>query len=132
MALSKGLAGVIADQTRISSTHNAILSYAGYPINELKDAPFEEIVYLLWHGQLPSRDELAAFRFELVSQMALPYETVQLMARIAREPQHPMSILRNCLRSKLSFGILLQKRKLLCLIIPVILLANSLKSFAQN
>jgi hypothetical protein len=40
--------------------------------------------------------------------------------------------LRNCLRSKLSFGILLQKRKLLCLIIPVILLANSLKSFAQN
>lgn len=94
MALSKGLAGVIADQTRISSTHNAILSYAGYPINELKDAPFEEIVYLLWHGQLPSRDELAAFRFELVSQMALPYETVQLMARIAREPQHPMSILR--------------------------------------
>ena len=45
---------------------------------------------------------------------------------------HLTLYLRNCLRSKLSFGILLQKRKLLCLIIPVILLANSLKSFAQN
>ncbi|MQM61728.1 hypothetical protein FIU75_13515 [Lactobacillus buchneri] len=48
------------------------------------------------------------------------------------QPEILKVILRNCLRSKLSFGILLQKRKLLCLIIPVILLANSLKSFAQN
>ncbi|MCV3741604.1 methylcitrate synthase [Lentilactobacillus hilgardii] len=94
MELPKGLAGVVVDQTKVSSTKNAILTYAGYPIKELKNAPFEEVVFLLWHTRLPNADELKDFRKLLVSQMALPYETVQLMARIAREPQHPMSILR--------------------------------------
>lgn len=94
MALPKGLAGVVVDQTKVSSTQNAVLTYSGYPVKELKNAPFEEVVFLLWHSRLPTTNELHDFRNQLVSQMALPYETVQLMARIAREPQHPMSILR--------------------------------------
>lgn len=94
MKLPKGLAGVIVDQTRISSTKNEILTYAGYPITELKDVPYEEIVFLLWNLRLPTESELVSFRRELVSQMKLPAETVRLMERIAREPQHPMSILR--------------------------------------
>lgn len=94
MTLPKGLAGVVVDQTKVSSTQGAVLTYAGYSIKELKNAPFEEVVFLLWHARLPSAEELNDFKKLLVSKMVLPYETVQLMARIAREPQHPMSILR--------------------------------------
>lgn len=94
MKLPKGLAGVVVDQTKVSSTKNAVLTYAGYPIKELKDASFEEVVFLLWHTRLPSSDELTVFRKRLVSEMVLPDHTVQLIARIAKEPQHPMSILR--------------------------------------
>ncbi|GAX04637.1 citrate synthase [Secundilactobacillus pentosiphilus] len=94
MKLPKGLDGVVVDQTKISSTQNAVLTYAGYPIKELQNAPFEEVVFLLWHTRLPSADELKAFRKLLVSKMVLPDETIRLMTRIAKEPQHPMSILR--------------------------------------
>ncbi|MBV0931187.1 methylcitrate synthase [Lentilactobacillus sp. IMAU92037] len=94
MKLPKGLAGVVVDQTKISSTKNEILTYAGYPITELEDVPYEEIVLLLWNLRLPTESELVSFRRELVSQMKLPAETVRLMGRIAKEPQHPMSILR--------------------------------------
>lgn len=72
MELPKGLAGVVVDQTKVSSTKNAVLTYAGYPIKELKDAPFEEVVFLLWHTRLPSADELSEFRKRLVSEMVLP------------------------------------------------------------
>ncbi|GAA3605313.1 citrate synthase [Secundilactobacillus similis DSM 23365 = JCM 2765] len=92
--LPKGLAGVVIDTTKISSTKNAHLTYAGYPIEELQHAPFEEVVFLLWHTRLPEPDELATFRQQLVTNMQLPNETVRLITEIAKEPQHPMSILR--------------------------------------
>ncbi|KRM73290.1 citrate/2-methylcitrate synthase [Secundilactobacillus collinoides] len=94
MALPKGLAGVVVDQTKISSTKNAILTYAGYRIEDLANASFEEVVYLLWYTRLPSPEELHNFKRTLVGHMNLPDETLRLMNEIAKEPQHPMSILR--------------------------------------
>ena len=59
----KGLAGVIADTTAISMVNpdsNSLL-YRGYPVQELADrCSFEEVAYLLWHGELPTPAELAA------------------------------------------------------------------------
>lgn len=94
MECPRGLAGVVVDQTKISSTAGAHLTYAGYPIEELAHASFEEVVFLLWHTRLPSENEIAVFRHQLVSQMVLPAETVRLLLYVAKEPQHPMSILR--------------------------------------
>ena len=94
MKLPEGLAGVVISETKISSTKDAILTYAGYPINELKDAPFEEVVYLLWHKKLPTESQLKEVRHQLVDEMKLPDETIRLMKYVALEPQHPMSILR--------------------------------------
>lgn len=94
MDLPRGLAGVVIDQTSISSTKNARLTYSGYPIEEICQASFEEVVYLLWYGRLPNKEELQKFRKMLVRKMVLPAETVRLLLYIAREPQHPMSILR--------------------------------------
>lgn len=92
----KGLAGIVVDETRISSTKNERLTYAGYSVQEMAEAhaTFEEVVFLLWHDRLPSKSELDAFRKDLVSKMVLPAETIRLLLYIAKEPQHPMSILR--------------------------------------
>src|SRR6478609_5908285 len=57
--IHKGLAGVVVDTTTISSVNpqtNSLL-YRGYPVQELARAcSFEEVAYLLWHGELPTVD----------------------------------------------------------------------------
>ena len=53
-----GLEGVIAGESEICyiDGYAGILSYRGYNIHTLADhATFEEVVYLLWNGRLPSR-----------------------------------------------------------------------------
>ena len=61
----KGLAGITVDYTAISKVNpetNSLL-YRGYPVQELAATqPFEAVAYLLWHGELPTRQELAEFR----------------------------------------------------------------------
>src|SRR5690606_25369992 len=63
--IKKGLAGVTVDYTAVSKVNpetNSLL-YRGYPVQELAATqPFEAVAYLLWHGELPTADELAAFR----------------------------------------------------------------------
>ncbi len=60
----KGLAGVIVDTTAISKVNpetNSLL-YRGYPVQELAaKKSFEEVAYLLWHGELPDERQLADF-----------------------------------------------------------------------
>jgi citrate synthase len=59
----KGLAGVFADTTAISMVNpeSNSLTYRGYPVQELcRERSFEEVAYLLWHGDMPSPGQLAA------------------------------------------------------------------------
>src|SRR5699024_5666967 len=60
--IQKGLAGVVADTTAISKVNpqtNSLL-YRGYPVQELAaHCSFEEVAYLLWHGELPDAAQLA-------------------------------------------------------------------------
>jgi citrate synthase/2-methylcitrate synthase len=62
--IHKGLAGVVVDYTAISkvnSDSNSLL-YRGYPVQELAArCSFEEVAFLLWHGELPTLEELAEF-----------------------------------------------------------------------
>jgi len=62
--IKKGLAGVVVDYTAVSKVNsdtNSLL-YRGYPVQELAArCSFEEVAYLLWNGELPDSDELAAF-----------------------------------------------------------------------
>ena len=62
--IRKGLAGVVVDHTAVSKVNpetNSLL-YRGYPVQELAArCTFEEVAYLLWHGELPTDAELAAF-----------------------------------------------------------------------
>ena len=57
---AKGLAGVVAGQTSICSLEGT-LRYRGYDIEPLARAgDFEEVAYLLLHGELPSAAALDA------------------------------------------------------------------------
>ena len=59
----KGLAGIYADTTAISmvNTETNSLTYRGYPVQELcRRCSFEEVAYLLWHGELPTPEQLSA------------------------------------------------------------------------
>ena len=62
--IKKGLAGVVVDYTAVSKVNpetNSLL-YRGYPVQELAEkCSFEEVAYLLWHGELPDAEQLAAF-----------------------------------------------------------------------
>ena len=75
--IKKGLAGVVVDTTAISKVNpetNSLL-YRGYPVQELADrCSFEEVAYLLWHGELPDDAQLAAFEQQERGQRRLEVE----------------------------------------------------------
>jgi len=75
-AIDRGLEGVVACTTSISAIAGTTLLYRGYTIEELAaNATFEEVVYLLWFGRLPRREELAEFERRLHADMPLPPES---------------------------------------------------------
>lgn len=94
--VSKGLAGVIAADTHLSRVdgEQGELIYRGYHIRDLgANASFEEVIYLLWHGDLPTRSQLDAFQQELAARRELPAAIVEAMQEYPREA-HPMAVLR--------------------------------------
>jgi len=72
-AIDKGLEGVVACSTRISTIDGTTLLYRGYTIEDLaENLTFEEVVHLLWEGELPSTHELEDLREKLGQSFALP------------------------------------------------------------
>jgi citrate synthase len=62
MFAKEGLEGVVAARTSISLLKGTegVLEYRGYSIDDLVEhAGFEEVAYLLWHGELPAARELS-------------------------------------------------------------------------
>lgn len=93
--LIRGLEGVVAAATRLCDLDGAQgrLAYLGYDIEDLaRHASFEEVVWLLWHGELPRAAELATFRAELAAARLLPDAVLQALALMPRT-MHPMRIL---------------------------------------
>ncbi|MFC7442852.1 citrate synthase [Laceyella putida] len=94
MTVAKGLEGVVACTSAISSIVDGVLTYRGYNIDDLADhASFEEVAYLLWYGHLPNQTELEGLKSELDRNASIPDELHQLL-KINANRIHPMSILR--------------------------------------
>jgi 2-methylcitrate synthase len=96
LTIHRGLDGVVVDSTRISKVMPEInsLVYFGYPVQELAEhCCFEEVAWLLWHGELPNAQQLAAFQADGRSRRHLSKE---LLAVIQQSPRtaHPMDLLR--------------------------------------
>ncbi|MFD9860093.1 bifunctional 2-methylcitrate synthase/citrate synthase [Streptomyces alboflavus] len=95
-AVHRGLAGVVADTTGISTViqETNSLTYRGYPVQDLAArCSFEEVAHLLWHGELPDADQLGAFRARERALRPLDRTTAELLARLP-ETCHPMDVLR--------------------------------------
>lgn len=94
-----GLEGVVAGKTALSMVdgQQGRLTYRGYDIGDLaRHATFEEVVHLLWHGQLPNKAQLYDTHSRLAKERALPGEVVNLLRVVAgRSP--PMDSLRTCI-----------------------------------
>ena len=79
---SPGLEGVIAGETAISTIAGG-LQYRGYSIEDLAEhATFEEVAYLLLHGDPPDDAQLAAFRKRLAASAELPEPLVALRGTV--------------------------------------------------
>ena len=65
------------------------LTYSGYAIAELADRDPEEIIYLLFRGDLPNAAELKLFKSELAAQAKLPHEVIGHLRSLPRAG-HPM------------------------------------------
>ena len=58
--------GVIVAESAVSSIIDLKLAYRGYPIEEVVEhASFEEVCLLLWSGERPVAEEIAALRAEI-------------------------------------------------------------------
>jgi 2-methylcitrate synthase len=94
--IHRGLEGVVVDTTRISKVMPEInaLVYYGYPVQELAEqCSFEEVAWLIWHGELPSAKELAEFQTEERRQRELSENLLSLLQRCPKQA-HPMDVLR--------------------------------------
>ena len=94
--IKKGLAGVYVDETAISKVNpetNSLL-YRGYPVQELAaKCTFEQVAYLLWHGDMPTAEQLADLEASERSQRALAQNVKAAIDSIPHSA-HPMDVVR--------------------------------------
>ena len=93
---SVALSGVVAGNTALCTVGRTgnDLHYRGYDILDFADvAEFEEIAYLLVHGQLPTRPELAGYKRKLKALRGLP-TNVKAVLEWLPASAHPMDVLR--------------------------------------
>ncbi|WP_251942805.1 citrate synthase [Staphylococcus sp. Marseille-Q5304] len=93
--LKKGLEGVIAAETKVSSIIDSQLTYAGYDIDDLaQNAEFEEVIFLLWHYRLPNKEELQDLKEKLHEYMTLNPRVYSHFKEYSTSKVHPMTALR--------------------------------------
>jgi 2-methylcitrate synthase len=96
MNVKKGLEGAVIDTTAISKVNSETnsLIYRGYAVQDLAEkCTFEEVAYLMYHGELPNSSQLAAFQtkernYRTVSALAL--QTLESLPKHT----HPMDAIR--------------------------------------
>jgi len=95
--LKKGLEGVLVAESELSyiDGDEGKLVYRGYTIEDLaRGASYEEVLYLLWHGRLPNREDLSAFSEEMTGHRELDDDVLDLVADLAAADEDPMAALR--------------------------------------
>src|SRR6201996_1878487 len=92
----KGLAGVVVDTTAISKVvpESNSLTYRGYAVQDLAaHCSFEQVAYLLWHGELPDDQQLALFTQRERATRRLNRSQLSLLAKLP-DTCHPMDVVR--------------------------------------
>ena len=96
VAPNLGLEDVVVGTSTICDVNGKTgqLIYRGYDIHDLvAHTTFEEVVYLLWHEDLPTRAQLSQLDSELKAARALPMAVIGLMKDLPKDA-NPMDVLR--------------------------------------
>ncbi|OIJ10958.1 citrate synthase [Anaerobacillus arseniciselenatis] len=98
MSTTRGLEGVVATTSSVSSIIDGVLTYHGFNIDDLADhASFEEVIFLLWNGRLPNEAELNQLTEDLASYAEVPQGVIDQMKMYDIEKVHPMAALRTAI-----------------------------------
>ena len=95
--LKKGLEGVLVAESALSNIDGDAgkLVYRGYDIEDLaREASFEEVLFLLWNGELPDSDQLEEFTSALTEEQAVDEGVIETLATLADADERPMAALR--------------------------------------
>ncbi len=99
MTVTKGLEGIVATTSSISSIIDGVLTYRGIDIDDLaENASYEEVAYLLWYGKLPTQAELDELKQKLSANAAIPAQVIEQM-RLYPEGTNSMAALRSAVSS---------------------------------
>ena len=96
-----GLRGVVAAQSKIGDVDGikGELIYQGYDIHDLAEhSTVEEVVFLLWNGRLPKKDELDTLTAQFRESYAVPADVIARMKTFPQDAQ-PMDVLRTAVSS---------------------------------
>lgn len=91
-----GLRGQVAGKTALSTVGKSGtgLTYRGYDVQDLaENCQFEEVAYLIFFGELPTTEQLIAYKEKLKSLRALPQALKEVLERIPAN-SHPMDVMR--------------------------------------
>jgi citrate synthase len=141
VTVHRGLAGVVVDTTAVSSVvpETGSLTYRGYPVQDLAArCSMEQVAFLLWRGELPTAQELAAFsRAERAGRQLAP----EVRDVLTRAPLgHPMDTLRTAVsllgaadptESDLDHDALLDKALALFAALPAVVAADARRRRGQ-
>lgn len=100
-AAAEGLRGVVAAQSAIGDVNGieGKLIYQGYDIHDLAEhATFEEVVFLLWNGKLPTQAELDGLTERLRRNYEVPSQVVEAMKSFPKDAD-AMDVLRTAVSS---------------------------------
>jgi len=90
-----GLDDVVVGPTSVSEVTQTSLRYRGYDIEDLAgSAGFDEVAFLLLHGELPTSSQLADFRARVQEAMVLPAPVEQVIVNLPYETE-PMDAFRS-------------------------------------
>jgi citrate synthase len=91
---TKGLEGIVAATSSISSIHDGVLAYRGINIDDLaKNASYEETAYLLWYGKLPTKSQLLALQEQLSDYAEVPQQLIEQL-KLYPSNANTMAVLR--------------------------------------
>jgi citrate synthase len=102
--INRGLKGIYFERSGVSMIDGAKgeLRYSGYSIDDLATkSTFEEVAYLLIHGELPNVAQLQRFDAALKAARDLPRDIYEIIRRVAQG--HPMTVLRTAVSALAAF-----------------------------
>jgi citrate synthase len=104
-SVHRGLEGIAFDHTAITRIDGTagVLEYRGYSIHDLAErSSYEEVAYLLVHGELPDPAAREAFDKELRANRELPAPVLDLVRTLRHA--HPVEALRTAVSALGAYG----------------------------